>query len=47
MNLFQWLTLSVVAAVLAAEFLGLCRRSAGQKSRLLRIAVWSAAAAAI
>ena len=47
MNLFQLLTLSVVAAVLAAEFLGLCRRSAGRKSRLLRIAVWSAAAAAI
>ena len=47
MNLFQWLTLSVVAAVLAAEFLGLCRKSAGRKSRLLRIAVWSAAAAAI
>ena len=47
MNLFQWLTLSVVAAVLAAEFLGLCRRSAGRKLRLLRIAVWSAAAAAI
>ncbi len=47
MNLFQLLTLSVVAAVLAAEFLGLCRKSAGRKSRLLRIAVWSAAAAAI
>ena len=47
MNLFQLLTLSVVAAVLAAEFLGLCRKSAGRKPRLLRIAVWSAAAAAI
>ena len=47
MNLFQLLTLSVVTAVLAAEFLGLCRRSAGRKLRLLRIAVWSAAAAAI
>ncbi len=47
MNLFQLLTLSVVAAVLAAEFLGLCRKTAGRKSRLLRIAVWSAAAAAI
>ena len=31
MNLFQLLTLSVVTAVLAAEFLGLCRRSAGRK----------------
>ena len=47
MNLFQLLTLSVVTAVLAAEFLGLCRRSAGRKLRLLRIAAWSAAAAAI
>jgi hypothetical protein len=47
MNPFQWLTLSGVAAVLAAEFLGLCRRTAGRKLRLLRIAVWSAAAAAI
>jgi len=47
MNLFQLVTLSVVAAVLAAEFIGLCRKSAGRKSRLLRIAVWSAAAAAI
>ncbi len=47
MNLFQLLALSVLAAVLAAESLGLCRRSPGRKLRLLRIAVWSAAAAAI
>ncbi len=47
MNLFQWLTLSVVAAVLAAELLGLYRNFAGRKLRLLRIAVWSVAAAAI
>ena len=35
MNLFQLLTLSVVTAVLAVEFLGLCRKSAGRKPRLL------------
>lgn len=47
MNLFQWLSLSALAAVLCAEGIALGRQSAGWKQRLLRCAVWGAVALAI
>jgi small membrane protein len=47
MNLFQWLTISVLAAVLLAESIGLARKSTGRGLRLIRISIWAAAAAAI
>jgi hypothetical protein len=47
MNLFQWLTLPALSAILAAECFALVRKSGGWKPRLLRCTVWGAAAAAI
>jgi hypothetical protein len=47
MNLFQWLTLPVLAALLFVELLGLVRKSGGTKLRLFRCAVWTAAALTI
>jgi hypothetical protein len=47
MNLFQWVTISVLAAVLLGESIGLARKSTGRRLRLIRISIWAAAAAAI
>jgi hypothetical protein len=47
MNLFQWLTIPVLAAVLLAEMIGLARKPTGRRLRLIRISVWAAALAAI
>jgi hypothetical protein len=47
MNLFQWLTLPVLLAVLLIEVVGLVRKPTGTRLRWLRALVWAAAAAAI
>jgi hypothetical protein len=47
MNLFQWLMLPVFAGVLLVEGLGVVRKKAGWKLRLLRFVVWAAAAVAV
>jgi hypothetical protein len=47
MNLFQWLTLSVLAALLLVELQGLLRKTGGLKLRLFRCAAWTAAVLAI
>ncbi len=47
MNLFQLLTLSVLGAALVAELIGLVRKPAGRRLRLVRSAVWLSAAGAI
>jgi hypothetical protein len=47
MNLFQALTLSLLSTALLAEIVGLARKPAGKKLRLVRAAVWMVAAVAI
>jgi len=47
MNLFQTLTLPILAAALFADIVGLVRKPAGRRLRLLRAAVWAVAAVAI
>ena len=47
MNLFQWLTLSVLLVALAWEVVGLARRRGSRRVRLMRCVVWAAAGLAI
>jgi hypothetical protein len=47
MNLFQWLTLSVLAALVLVELQGLLRKTGGLKLRLFRCAAWTTAALGI
>jgi hypothetical protein len=47
MNLFQWITLPILLGVLAVELIGLARKRGAKGSRLLRCAIWAAAAVAI
>jgi small membrane protein len=47
MNLFQWLTLPVLSAVLLADVVGLVRKPKGRNLRLLRAVVWAVTAVAI
>jgi hypothetical protein len=47
MNFFQYLTLPGLALAFFAEMIGLLRKPAGRKSRLVRVGVWALAALAI
>jgi hypothetical protein len=47
MNLFQWLTLPVLLALVLAECVGVVRKATGWKLRLFRAVLWAAAAVAI
>jgi small membrane protein len=47
MNFFQALILPVLGAALGVELVGLVRKPAGRRLRLLRAAVWAVAAVAI
>jgi hypothetical protein len=47
MNLFQWLMLPVFLGILFAEGLGVVRKKARWKLRLIRFVVWTAATVAV